>query len=187
MVALHSPRHRPSGGGAATARGRARCAGAAVRRSGRALPGAGGRRSPAPGALGRAHHPRRTDVRAGTSGPSAALTRRDVIAMVEDIDARGAPVYAAACFAQARALFGWCVARDLLEHSPCTNIKLAAFVSRLKAGEATHARSTPKCERCGRRPANWRSRGRGHFACCCYAGCARPKRWAQSGPNFGPR
>jgi integrase len=64
--------------------------------------------------------------------PVSALTRRDVIAMVEDIDARGAPVYAAACFAQARALFGWCVARDLLEHSPCTNLKVGAFVSRTK-------------------------------------------------------
>jgi integrase len=64
--------------------------------------------------------------------PVSALTRRDVIAMVEDIDARGAPIYAAACFAQARALFGWCVARDLLEHSPCTNIKVAAFTSRTK-------------------------------------------------------
>jgi integrase len=64
--------------------------------------------------------------------PVSSLTRRDVIAMVEDIDARGAPVYAAACFAQARALFGWCVARDLLEHSPCTNLKVAAFVSRSK-------------------------------------------------------
>jgi integrase len=53
--------------------------------------------------------------------------------MVEDIDARGAPVFAAACFAQARALFGWCVARDLLEHSPCTNIKVSAFTSRSKA------------------------------------------------------
>ena len=53
---------------------------------------------------------------------------------METLDDRGAPVYAAACFGQARTLFNWAINRGSyeLETSPCDRIKVANLVSRTK-------------------------------------------------------
>jgi len=63
------------------------------------------------------------------------LTRRDVVHLVEQIDDRGAPVYAAAAFGTARGLFNWAINRGAygLETSPCDRVRVADLVSRTKA------------------------------------------------------
>ena len=52
--------------------------------------------------------------------------------LVEHIDGTGAPVYAAAAFAYARALFNWAIVRGCynLEHSPCDRVRVGELVSR---------------------------------------------------------
>jgi integrase len=66
--------------------------------------------------------------------PITDITRRDVVKLVEQLDDRGAPVYAAACFGQARALSNWAVGRGSydLETSPCDRVKVGDLVSRTK-------------------------------------------------------
>jgi integrase len=64
--------------------------------------------------------------------PISEITRPDVRKLVEDIDGRGAPIYAFAVFGCARTLFGWATNRDLLEHSPCDRIKIQELLSRTK-------------------------------------------------------
>lgn len=48
-----------------------------------------------------------------------SITRRNVIALLDEITGRGAPVQANRTFAAVRKLFKWAVSRDLLETSPC--------------------------------------------------------------------
>jgi integrase len=66
--------------------------------------------------------------------PVTDISRRDVVRLVEAIDDRGAPIYAALVFAYARALFNWAINRDSygLEHSPCDRVKVGDLVSRTK-------------------------------------------------------
>jgi integrase len=72
-------------------------------------------------------------VRAWGDKPIATVSRRDVLDLVQDIDARGAPVMAAAVFGAARTLFAWACNRDLVAVSPCDGVRVGDLVSRKKA------------------------------------------------------
>ena len=50
------------------------------------------------------------------------ITRRDIIAMLDDIVARGAPIQANRTLEVVRKLFNWAVARDILEANPCYRV-----------------------------------------------------------------
>ena len=73
-------------------------------------------------------------VAAWGTRPIGELTRRDVVRLVEAIDDRGAPIYAALVFSHARSLFNWAINRGTysLEHSPCDRVKVGDLVSRRK-------------------------------------------------------
>jgi len=58
-----------------------------------------------------------------TGRPIEAITKRDVIELLDRIVDRGAPVLANRVLAAVRKFFNWCVDRDLIETSPCANIK----------------------------------------------------------------
>lgn len=66
--------------------------------------------------------------------PVTEITRRDVVRLVEEINDRPAPVYAALVFAHMRSLFGWVVNRGIygVEQSPCERVKIGELVSRRK-------------------------------------------------------
>lgn len=69
--------------------------------------------------------------------PIAEITRRDVIRLVEQINDRPAPIYAAHVFNCARTMFSWAIGRgtyglDEEAPSPFDRIKVAEFVSRRK-------------------------------------------------------
>ena len=51
------------------------------------------------------------------------ITRRDVIALLDDLMARNIPVEANRTHALVRTLFNWAISRDLLEYNPCTQVK----------------------------------------------------------------
>jgi integrase len=73
-------------------------------------------------------------VAAWGTRPIGEITRRDVVRLVEAIDDRGAPIYAALVFSHARSLFNWAINRCSygLEHSPCDRVKVGDLVSRRK-------------------------------------------------------
>jgi integrase len=58
--------------------------------------------------------------------PIAAITRADVIALLDSIVDRGSPIMANRTLAVVRKLFSWCVERGTLEHSPCERVKAPA-------------------------------------------------------------
>jgi integrase len=64
------------------------------------------------------------------SRPLADITRRDVVAMLEEFVASGRPYMARHLLAYTRKLFNWAIARDLygLEASPCDRIKAAGVI-----------------------------------------------------------
>jgi integrase len=66
--------------------------------------------------------------------PIGEITRRDVIELVEAVDGRGAPVYAAAAFGAARTLFGWAINRGIynIQAAPTDHVKVGDLVSRKK-------------------------------------------------------
>jgi integrase len=66
--------------------------------------------------------------------PITEITRRDVVRLVESINDRPAPIYAALVFSHARTLFNWAINRGSygLEHSPCDRVKVGDLVSRTK-------------------------------------------------------
>jgi integrase len=51
------------------------------------------------------------------------ITRRDVIALLDRIVERGAPIQANRVLALIRKLYNWAISRDLLEHNPCLQVK----------------------------------------------------------------
>ena len=51
------------------------------------------------------------------------ITRRDVIALLDRIVERGAPIQANRVLALVRKLYNWAISRDLLEHNPCLQVK----------------------------------------------------------------
>ncbi len=54
---------------------------------------------------------------------AAAIRRRDVIALLDDIAARGAPIMANGTLAVIRKMYNWAVSRDLVESSPCVGVR----------------------------------------------------------------
>jgi integrase len=55
--------------------------------------------------------------------PIASITRRDVVALLDEIVDRGAVVEVNRVLATIRKLFSWAVERDLIEVSPCAGVK----------------------------------------------------------------
>ena len=51
------------------------------------------------------------------------VRRRDVVLLLDQIVARGAPIQANRVLALVRKMFNWAISRDLLEHSPCTQVR----------------------------------------------------------------
>lgn len=51
------------------------------------------------------------------------ITRRQVIALLDEIVARGSPIMANRTLALVRKIFNWAVERDIIEHTPCNRIK----------------------------------------------------------------
>jgi integrase len=51
------------------------------------------------------------------------VNRRDVIALLDRIVERGAPIQANRVLALVRKLYNWAISRDLLEHNPCLQVK----------------------------------------------------------------
>ncbi len=58
------------------------------------------------------------------------ITRRDVIALLDRIVERGAPIQANRTLACVRRMFNWAVERDLIGASPCVQIKAPAIENR---------------------------------------------------------
>lgn len=55
--------------------------------------------------------------------PIGNIKRRDVIALIDKVDKRGKPSTTRILFASIRRVFNWAAERDLIEFSPCANIK----------------------------------------------------------------
>lgn len=55
--------------------------------------------------------------------PIAAITKRNVIELLDSVVDRGAPVQANRVLAVVRKFFNWCVERDILAASPCIGVK----------------------------------------------------------------
>ena len=51
------------------------------------------------------------------------ISRRDVIALLDHIVERGAPIQANRVLALIRKLYNWAISRDLIEHNPCIQVK----------------------------------------------------------------
>jgi integrase len=54
---------------------------------------------------------------------AVTVARRDVIALVDDIAARGAPIQANRVLALVRKVFNWAISRDLLAQNPCIQVQ----------------------------------------------------------------
>lgn len=54
---------------------------------------------------------------------AVSIKRRDVIALLDEIADRGAPIAANRTLALARKIFNWAISRDLLESNPCLQVK----------------------------------------------------------------
>jgi integrase len=67
--------------------------------------------------------------------PLDSITRRDVIAMVEEIVDRGAPAMARNVLAFTKTFFKWCVSRDLLDNSPAAMVDARALIGEKKVGK----------------------------------------------------
>lgn len=48
------------------------------------------------------------------------ITKRDVIALLDGVNDRGSPIMANRVLSAVRKLFNWCLARDVIQASPCT-------------------------------------------------------------------
>jgi integrase len=53
---------------------------------------------------------------------ASQITRREVIALLDGIMARGAPIVANRTLAWMRRMYNWGISRDLLEHNPCLQV-----------------------------------------------------------------
>ena len=53
---------------------------------------------------------------------AADVRRRDVVLLLDQIVARGAPIAANRVLALVRKVFNWAISRDLLEHNPCLQV-----------------------------------------------------------------
>jgi integrase len=65
----------------------------------------------------------RGDVMAAWKGRKVQeITKREVITLLDSINDRGSPIMANRALSAVRKLFNWCVARDVIQISPCTLI-----------------------------------------------------------------
>src|SRR6266850_166097 len=48
------------------------------------------------------------------------ISKRDIVALLDAVNDRGAPIMANRVLSAVRKLFNWCVARDVIQVSPCT-------------------------------------------------------------------
>ncbi len=55
------------------------------------------------------------------------VRRREIVHLLDGIVGRGSPIAANRCLAVVRKMFNFAVARDLIEHSPCTQIEAPAL------------------------------------------------------------
>lgn len=55
--------------------------------------------------------------------PLAEIRRKDIVPLLDEVVAKGAPVSANGVLAAIRKFFNWCVERGYLEQSPCTTVK----------------------------------------------------------------
>ena len=69
-----------------------------------------------------ARHLRRGPVKAWEGRQIAAIRRRDVTELMDEIRRRS-PASARLTYAALRGLFGWCIEREIVEHSPCDHVK----------------------------------------------------------------
>ena len=60
--------------------------------------------------------------------PIDTISKRDVIAMIEDVQQKAGAPSARQCLTYARRLFGWAAARDLVLANPCNSIAAADFL-----------------------------------------------------------
>jgi integrase len=51
------------------------------------------------------------------------ITKRDIIALLDEVNDRGAPIMANRTFSAVRKLFNWAVARDIIAASPCAGVE----------------------------------------------------------------
>jgi integrase len=65
--------------------------------------------------------------------PITGITRRDVIEMIEEIVDDGRPAAAHATLAYTKKLFGWAIARDILEHSPSDRVSARDLIGAKRA------------------------------------------------------
>ena len=54
---------------------------------------------------------------------ASAITRREVMALLDALMAHGVPILANRTLALVRRLFNWAISRDLLEHNPCQQVR----------------------------------------------------------------
>ncbi len=83
--------------------------------------------------------------------PITSITKRDVIALLDDIAHRGTPASAKTTFAYLRKFMNWCVDREILEQSPTDRIKAPETV---KARDRTLNEQEITCV--------WKASERGH-------------------------
>lgn len=69
-----------------------------------------------------ARHLRRGPVVAWEGRQIGAIRRRDVTELMDEIRRRS-PATARLTYAALRGLFGWCIEREIVEHSPCDHVK----------------------------------------------------------------
>lgn len=69
-----------------------------------------------------ARHLRRGPIKAWEGRQIGVVRRRDVTELMDEIRKRS-PATARLTYAALRGLFGWCIEREIVEHSPCDHVK----------------------------------------------------------------
>jgi integrase len=62
------------------------------------------------------------------SKPLASISKKDVLAIIDEITARGAPYQARALLRQIKVFFGWAIERGYLETSPADRLKASRLI-----------------------------------------------------------
>ena len=99
--------------------------------------------------------------------PVDQITKRDVIAMVDDINDRGAKRQAHSVFGHARAIFNWAINRGVygIAVSPCDRIRPTQLIGPKACGNAFCP--TTSCAPCGRQPGGSAIPTARCTGCCC--------------------
>ena len=80
---------------------------------------------------------------------AADVRRRDVVLLLDQIVARGAPIAANRVLALVRKVWNWAISRDLLEHNPCLQVQPPARNTRASA--CSRLRNSWQCGQRSRR------------------------------------